>query len=559
MENHCDFRTIRLSSSYFNKRKKTMYYRGRPERIKGGRYPITSEETPFMMLPLVKYAKDTNGVLFFIERGAYPQKISIGLLRDILDLDITSYSYQIANGKNDFRTINEELAEMMEGYIHAIHHRIINQKLNEEDIIELEKLWKSVKSKIQGKENSLNFLNNLQKYRGGYKINLLCALIKSESPNVLDSVKYSVVKNRANRKGSLNYRAKHSETNICIREEDFGNKVSTYRKEIFSYLVSKFPRGINRSNERYFFNEFNNFNRQFLIKHFGEVFFITLPLIRYLIKSMGIKFNNVIYCDDTIASGLSYFKIKLFHGIVGEGEFKFNIYTHMNNHVTLGETQLTIDTDFYEDIPEMFNFYYSHGERIRYKSKEVTKKEKDKYNNFVGYLKESINQSPGLINVLNKADSKTYFLARNLTSKPERYLSMLFFIIDSGFFNEESLRLFGHNSLVNYLEHAAEEQEEYGITGLLTEMRSKYKDIKNIRKEICMNILLKEHGKYLLKLKKFERFFQLYKSEVISYLNSEKIISRVFANSRDFIHLAKLFYDYIDSLNISDKNISYGY
>lgn len=428
MKKNNNIRTIRLNSRYFNSRKKKMYYLGRPERMKGGKYIITSEEIPFMMLPLIKYAQDTNSVLFFIERGAYSQRISIDLLKDILGFDVVSYSYQIANGKNDFRTINEELAEMIRGYINETHPSAINYKLDKEDIIKLEKLSEGIKNKNQKHKNLLNFLKNLKRYKGKYKIDLLCTLIKLEPLNVLDPVKYSLVKNRANRKGSLNYRAKHSEDNIYIKEEDFGDKNSKYRKEIFVHLKSRFPNGINLDNERSFFHEFNNFNRQFLREHFEEVSFITLPLIKYLTESMGIRLNNVIYCDDCIASGLSYFKTKIFHTLMCDREFRFNIYTHMDDSVDLGETQLTIDTDFYEDIPETFGFYYSNGKRIKYKRERISKEEKKRYNCFVNYLNSLINRSCEFIRVLNLADKKSYPLIRDLSDKSKRYLSMCFFL-----------------------------------------------------------------------------------------------------------------------------------
>lgn len=135
----------------------------------------------------------------------------------------------------------------------------------------------------------------------------------------------------------------------------------------------------------------------------------------------------------------------------------------------------------------------------------------------------------------------------------------MFFLIDPNFLNEENLRFFGHNSLVNYLENIYEKQEEYGITKVLKKITSRYGEIKYIRKKISINNLFKEYKKFLIKLKRFKRFFELYKNEIIDYLNSKEVISRELADSERFIHLAELFYNYIDSLNILDKDLSYGY
>jgi len=291
-------KTIRLSSDYFRFRKKKMHFQGRIERIKKGRYLVTSEETPFMILPLMKYAKEKKSTLFFIERGAYPQKKACDILNKCLDTKIPLYSYKILKREGNSKSISGGLADTIVKYIQENFPNVVYQKITEEDIKKINKLWKEVRKqdKQKIKKRFPEISQNFNSYIGKNKLEFLFKLIKSEHSNLLDTIKECLSKNRANMPGSLHYKAKYEKSPVIFYEKDFCSKKSNYRKEISNYLKSKFPDGIDGKSERAFFHEFNNFNRGYMKKHFKEISFITLPLVKLITKSMGVRLNNVIYC-----------------------------------------------------------------------------------------------------------------------------------------------------------------------------------------------------------------------------------------------------------------------
>jgi len=272
-------------------------------------------------------------------------------------------------------------------------------------------------------------------------------------------------------------------------------------------------------------------------------------------------FGKSSYCDDSIANGFSYFQTKLFHNLMSDGDFRFNIYTSIDRGdlIKLGETEITRETDFYEDIPETFNHYFINEKKVKYKKQKIEDVHQKEYNFFESNLKKLIKNSSILKNIFEQADRYVYPVIKKSTNKTERYISMFFFLIQPTFFNEEHLRLFGHHNFVNCLQNISEKQDETGIIDILNKLKKEYRGIETIRDKIVINTLLQEHLKYLNKLKMFEEFFRLYNHDVMNYLNSEKIKSKELADSKEFTHLVKLFYQYIDLLKIRPREIPEGY
>lgn len=487
-------RQIRTASPYLMARRQRMPFVGSKEDTSQGIYLCSAEEMPLISgLPLLKLAYQTGSGLFFIERGAYPQKLAVELVSKALNVPVKTASYKIAREPDLSLPVSYVLAELCQEFL------------------------------------SLQFPDNRN------SSDKLVELLKSEPWNFLDEAKEAIFWHRMDQPRGLNKAVLEGRA-MGIQREHFGGRDTPFREYLFLAMKKLFPYEVTKDVFRKYILEFYNLTRQYLHIKACSFEFVAEESLKQLSISIDAHFGRTIYCDDSMGSGNSFFMSHLFNRIFGETPFRFNFFTLNIDKNPLGASITTQDARGPEDEPTMFPFYYQRFERIHYES--LLSKgmgQKNEYDKFAFAMERYLTNPPLPLQRFFAKVEKSFGL---LTLRQQK--DILFCFIDNHPINENIARVVGHNRLVNMIR---EQRNELMVPSALLELYGRSKDFHLSQQA---SRLLNLHNGFLDKLRAFRSFFespQGYESSM-HFLN-ESVGAPTLTTTPAFLNLAEFFYTYI--------------
>lgn len=534
---------LRSNSKYLATRYTTVFFTGNiPHSM------ILSEEMPLYVLPIIKLAKTTNSSLMFIERGAYPRRLAVEAIFEMIgNQGVKVYSEKLAQGSRII-SAKEEIAKNIERFVVRNSHEQDGKiaGLSGEDIMFYKRWFAGLPQDVQD-SLTLNRLDS-ENITGLTKIKLLGELVKTEKLSFLDTIQEVVYATRPDLPNSVMYKVKKKGQTVSLNLDDLGGQNNPLARFLLNEIKSKIQTDITSENIERFWLVLVDAVRRYGIEKLESLQLETVGITRYLLLSKGIDLNNVIYCDDGIGTGNSFFKTAVFHKFISAGEFSYNVVCdNRENVVSLGQSCVSDVLSFPEDVQEMFDFYYEGFSRKRYSDSCIskTKAQEESLNELNRAIDEFINFYPsiskGLVEIFNKRSNVEF-----KNNKEEGFRLLMYMAMEPGCqINREMVQAIGHTFLVSEVELFS---KSLISNPEFKQLVSKYEQIKDVVVGDNAERLMERHTVFLKKLRHLSWIYTDLSSSINDYIKNENMASNVSTNDPDFVNVLREFYALLASV-----------
>ncbi len=475
-----------------------------------------SEEHMILLLPLLKFAIDSVSGLFFIDRGAYPQKHALEQLCGVLKLDnISTYSYKVGQGTTLSLSPENELSQ-------TIRHFIVQTK------------------KIMS-EGEIS------------KIDALCLLIEQQRIPFLEDIMKVVAESKLEDINTIFGRIIHSQRNkekfaVSIQPYTFCIKRSAFSDRLYQHLREFFPSmELNTENLSEFSNCFHQFIRDYVTQQANSFEFQNRDEIRELIQTLGVDLGNIVYVDENIGTGNTYAKALLFHKLMSTGDFWYMTVTgNKIGKVPSNYIVLSKEINVAEDVPEMFDCYYEGFQRITYKEALAHRLSLSG----LWHSEQSYNLLCEQLDRLPQEKLRPIFqtVDRHLTLRKMQFSDLIareiiLYCINPTPINSLMILSIGHNYLLNFLRPFNEDKA-------FAELRQYYAPAALFHEVKIFEHLLKEHKHFLEKIESSSEIIRNMRPSILTFLKDSNLGSPVLSQSQGYVDILNEFYRQIDSKSI---------